>query len=236
MDLDKILTKVKAALINTFGENMEGLMIYGSAAIGDYMPGVSDINLLIILKRVNVLVLNTMREFMKKTGRVLMTPPLIMTKEYIRSSADVFPIEFLEIQEKHRALLGEDVFAGLKISTVNLRHECEHELKGRLLRIRQSYLETRDSARDLRQMLISAHNANFPAFRAALRLKEVKPPLKKEEVTAALAVHFELDAELFHTVKRLRLREIKLNVLTLCSLIERYLIEVERLATIVDRL
>ena len=236
MELDKILHQAQAELKKSFGDDLESLLVYGSAAIGDYTPGVSDINLLVVLKRINIYILDSMRDFMKKMGRAFVTAPLVMTREHIRTSADVFPIEFLEIKEKHRMLIGEDYFADLKIDIKNLRHECEHELKGRVIRIRQSFIEAKGSSHELKELLISAHTANFPAFRTALRLKEVAPPMKKEEVTAALSVHFDLDVDLFHTIKRLRMHEIKLNAGSLRELIGKYLSEVEKLAAIVDRL
>jgi len=236
MDLEKILGQAQTELKQCLGEKMTSLFVYGSAAIGDYLPESSDINLLVVVDEVDLSVLDTMRQFMKKMGKFRLRPPLLMTPEHIKTSADVFPIEFLEIKEKHRMLWGEDYFADLEINTKNLRHECEHELKGRLLRIRQSFLEISDTVRELKELLLSAHNANFPAFRTALRLKQVIPPLKREEVTAALAEHFSLDAELFETVKKLRCNEVKLDGPALRALLEKYLTEVEKLASFVDRL
>jgi predicted nucleotidyltransferase len=236
MELEKLLQKAQAELKLCFGDNLESVLVYGSAAIDDFVPGVSDINLLVVLKRVNIYMLDSVRDFMKKMGRAFATAPLVLTREHIRTSADVFPIEFLEIKEKHRMLLGDDLFIDLVIDNKNLRHECEHELKGRIIRIRQSFMEAKGSSHELKELLISAHAANFPAFRAALRLKEVVPPMKKEEVTAALSVNFDLDVELFHTIKRLRMHEIKLDAKILRDLIGKYLVEVEKLAAIVDRL
>ena len=96
MELDKILHQAQAELKKSFGDDLESLLVYGSAAIGDYTPGVSDINLLVVLKRVNIYILDSMRDFMKKMGRAFVTAPLVMTREHIRTSADVFPIEFLK--------------------------------------------------------------------------------------------------------------------------------------------
>lgn len=236
MNLQKILAQAQQALTRALGQNLEALLVYGSAAVGDYDPKSSDLNLLAILKTVDLESLDLVRRFMKSMGKFRVAAPLLMTREHIRTSTDVFPIEFLEIKEKHRMLLGEDPFTGLDINTRNLRHECEHELKGRLIRLRQSYLEIRDQGRDLKTLLVSAHSANFPAFRTSLRLKQVSPPVKKEAITAALAGNFSLDQELFIKMKLLRLGELKLTPSGLCSLMEKYLIEVEKLAQAVDSL
>jgi predicted nucleotidyltransferase len=236
MALDKILSKVQSELVRNFGDNLESLVLYGSAATADFHPQLSDINLALVLKRIDLYTLDIVKQFLRKTGGRQIKTPLLLTREYIRTSVDVFPIEFLEIKEKHRLLWGEDVFGSLEIDLKNLRHECEHELKGRLMRLRQSFIEVRESSKAIRQLLLAAHQANYPAFRTALRLRKITPPVIKEEVTAALAVNFSLDAELFHALQRLRTHEIKLGVAGLRALVEKYLIEVEKLAAFIDRI
>ncbi len=236
MELQKNIELAQKELNQLFGDNLTGLLVYGSAAGDDYLPGSSDLNLLVVLSTLDLQALDTMRQFLKRMGKVRMPAPLMLTREQIWTSADVFPIEYLEIQEKHRLIQGEDPFAGLEINQKNIRHECEHELKGRLLRLRQSFLEIGANAKHLQALLLSAHNANFPAFRATLRIKQVIPPLKKESVTAALAQHFGLDGELFKTVFQLRVKTLTLDGPGMRAVFEKYLVEVEKLAAIVDRL
>ncbi|MCD4813699.1 hypothetical protein K8S19_08420 [bacterium] len=236
INLEKQLDMAKNTLLEILGENVIAVLVYGSAAVGDYLDKSSDINLLVVLKKIDLSVLDAVRRFVKKMGTAKMTAPLLMTPEHIQTSTDVFPIEFYEIKEKHRMIFGEDIFTGLAIDPKNLRHECEHELKGRIMRIRQRFLEIKDSVPALKQLFLSAHNANFPAFRTALRLKQVDPPVKKEEVTAALAEQFGLDRDCFKTISQMRLGTIKLDVPGLRTLLEKYMIEVQKLAAIVDQL
>lgn len=234
--LDTWLAGAAETLRGLYGENLLGVAVYGSAATGEYVSGVSDVNLVLVLKQVALADLERMREFLRRRHGLRLPVPLLLTPDHIRTSADVFPIEFLEIKEKHRLLWGEDPFARLEISLSNLRHECEHELKGRVLRLRQSYLEAGRGAKPLRQLLLAAHNANYPAFRAALRLKQVAPPVKKEEINAALAGHFQVEAGVLRTLGDLRLARIKLNRAELEALCQQYLDEVSRIADQVDRL
>src|SRR5437667_194921 len=67
--------------------------------------------------------------------------PLFMTKEYVLHSTDVFPIEFTEIKERHRIIFGEDIFKDLDIPFKDMRLLCEQQIKGKLLHLRQAYLE-----------------------------------------------------------------------------------------------
>jgi predicted nucleotidyltransferase len=234
--LELWLAGAPAALRSLYGDNLLGVAVYGSAATGEYLAGVSDVNLVLILKRVELADLERMRGFRRHQHGLRLPVPLMLTPEHIRTSADVFPIEFLEIKEKHRLLWGQDPFAKLRVSLTNLRHECEHELKGRLLRLRQSYLEAGTGAGPLRRLLLAAHNANYPAFRAALRLKRVAPPLTKEEINAALSKHFRVEASVLRRLQDLRGNRIRLNRRELEALCQHYLNEVNRVASQVDRL
>lgn len=236
MELERLLDKAKTLLLETLGEKIKAILVFGSAAVDDYLDQSSDVNLLVVLEKIDLSTLDAVRAVMKKIGHANMAVPLLMTSDHLRTSSDVFPIEFYEIKEKHRILYGEDCFADLKIGSGNLRHECEHELKGRVMRIRQSFLELKDSVPALKTLLLAAHNANFPAFRTALRLKKIAPPIKKEEVTMALADQFGLDRDCFKTMTQLRLNTIKPDVAECRAILEKYLTEVEKLAAIVDQL
>lgn len=234
--LEQWLAGAPEALRSLYGDNLLGVAVYGSVATGEYLPGVSDVNLVLVLRQVALADLERMREFRRRQSGLRLPVPLMLTPEHIRTSADVFPIEFLEIKEKHRLLWGQDPFVKLRVSLANLRHECEHELKGRVLRLRQSYLEAGTGAGPLRQLLLAAHNANYPAFRAALRLKHVPPPVKKEEINSALSKHFRFEAGVLQRLRDLRENRIRLNRRELEALCQQYLYEVSRVASKIDRL
>jgi hypothetical protein len=60
-----------------------------------------------------------------------------MSEEEVHNSADSFPIEFHDMKERRRVLYGLDVIAELKIDSKNYRRQVEHELRSKLLRLRQ---------------------------------------------------------------------------------------------------
>jgi hypothetical protein len=85
-------------------------------------------------------------------------------------------------------------------------------------------------------LLLAAYTANYPAFRTALRLKKVKPPVDQGEILDAVAARFDLDGSVFSRVRQLRRREIRLGAAEITGLFEKYLEEVDKLAQAVDRL
>ena len=60
-----------------------------------------------------------------------------MSEDEVYNSADCFPIEFHDMKERRRVLYGLDVIADLKFDMRNYRTQVEHELRSKLLRLRQ---------------------------------------------------------------------------------------------------
>jgi predicted nucleotidyltransferase len=235
-DMEKIFERLRSETQGLFGEQLVSLSVFGSVATEDFHPGTSDINAVLVLTEVCLPQLQKSQELCRRLKKFRLAAPLVMTEAFIRTSADVFPIEFLEIKEKHRLLAGKDCFSRLKIDLKNLRHECEHELKGRLLRLRQSYMEVGQRPRHLQSLLVAAHNANYPAFRTALRLRKFKPPVEKGAILEAVAEKFDLDASVLLKVRQLRRGELRLGSSEINALFEKYSEEVDKLAQAVDRL
>ena len=201
-DMEKIFDRLRGETQALFGHQLVSLAVFGSAATQDFHPGTSDINAVLVLSEVALPQLQKSQELCRRMKKFRLSAPLVMTEAFIRTSADVFPIEFLEIKEKHRLLAGKDCFSRLKIDLKNLRHECEHELKGRLLRLRQSYIEAERRPRQIQSLLLAAHNANYPAFRTALRLKKAKPPVGQDAILDEVAQRFGLNGSVLSRVRQ----------------------------------
>jgi hypothetical protein len=234
--LEQVLALAQRELQAALGGNLISLTLIGSAAAGDFVPDASDVNLLAVLKRIDLAALDAVRGAHRRFARFRVSTPVLLTPEDLARSGDVFPIEFLEMQEKRRVLVGPDLLAKLKVGVKNLRHECEHELKGRMIRLRESYLELGDHPRRLQALLTAAHAANLPAFRAALRLKRSKPPLAKDEVLERLAAVYRLDRTPFDQIQALHRKQLRLGRGGLRDLFAAYLHEVEKLARVLDRM
>src|SRR5205823_8787058 len=114
----------------------------------DFDPATSDINLLFVLTDLGFDRLTAMAGAFREASRSkpggskdrARYAPLVLTESQIRTSLDVFPLEFLDLHERRSLLAGEDVLAGLEIARHNLRHQCEYELRSKLVGLRQAYL------------------------------------------------------------------------------------------------
>src|SRR5919199_1215043 len=122
----------------THGDNLASVVLYGSAASGDFVQLESDYNLLIALERITPEDLRLAQAPMREWQRLGHPLPVYFTSEELRDAADVFPIEFHQMRRARVVLYGRDPFEGLMISDENLRHQTEYELRSKLLQLRHA--------------------------------------------------------------------------------------------------
>jgi hypothetical protein len=140
--------------------------------------------------------------------------PLVFTHAEWRDAADVFAVEYEDIRAAHRVLAGSDPWDGLTIRPADVRRQVEHELRGKLVRLRQAYAAyARDPAR-LTAVFTASVSGFLTMLRATLRLTGKEAPAAADALVraAAGAIGFPpaaLDAFVMHAQggERLRLAE-----------------------------
>ena len=120
---------------------------------------------------------------------------LFLTRGQLQHSLDVFPIEFLEIKERRLLLEGEDVIAPLQVPSTYLRLQCEHELRGKHLRLRQYLLHNLSKPAALEQQLAASASSFATLFRTLLRLKGEQPSAEPAQVIERIAERYHLDVQ-----------------------------------------
>ena len=86
------------------------MVLYGSAAAGDYVELRSDYNLLIALNRITPEDLRQAQAPMREWRRLGHPLPVYFTVEELSDAADVFPIEFHQMANARIVLFGKDRF------------------------------------------------------------------------------------------------------------------------------
>src|SRR5918912_112071 len=124
----------------THGDNLASVVLYGSAATGEYVELRSDYNILIALRRIAPEDLRLAQAPVREWRRLGHPLPVYFTTEELRDAADVFPVEFHQMRRARVVLYGEDPFASLTIDDSNLRHQTEYELRSKLIQLRRLYI------------------------------------------------------------------------------------------------
>jgi hypothetical protein len=133
--IDPLLADVDAVLGATYTA-----VLFGSAARGDYIPGRSDVNLMLIVARAEHAELARLRPAFTRWRRTMPVPPLVIARDEWLQGSDVFPIEITDLRAAHELLRGPDLVAAVRADPADLRRALEKELRGKLLRLRQRYL------------------------------------------------------------------------------------------------
>src|SRR5438105_2651626 len=188
----------------THGDNLASVVLYGSAASGDFVQIESDYNLLIALYRITPEDLRLAQAPMREWQRLGHPLPVYFTTEELADAADVFPIEFHQMANARVVLSGRDPFEFIKLSDANLRHQTEYELRSKLIQLRRMYIPASVSIEKLCD-LMSDSLASFAAlFRAVLILYGEEAPVAKPDCVRATVRLLKLESAPFERIFEFR--------------------------------
>ena len=223
-------------LSTVLGKNLRAISAYGSATGPDFIPGKSDVNLAVVVDRINEQVLTNLLDTVKWGKKKKIPPPLLVTPGYIETSLDVFPIEFVEIRESQVLLTGDDYFGGLEVKPLEMRLECESQLKAAVLRTRQAYLEIGMTRQGAESVLHASLTSLIPVLRALLRLKGEAVPRRKSDVVKTVGRAFGIDPGCFESILKDKAGDEKIGDREAHEVLAGYLADIEKLADAVDGL
>lgn len=157
-------------VVQAYGKQLEGVLLYGSAVRGEFLPGRSNLNLLLFVSSYDVAVLKKYNGIHKRWSKEQVVVPLFLTEADLQSAASVFPLEYQDIHECHRLLWGQDPFVGFKVDTRHLAGEVLQALRGNLLRVRQRFVEGGGTEEAITILLPLSITALLPILRGVQRL------------------------------------------------------------------
>jgi hypothetical protein len=180
-----------------FGNNLISVIMYGSAVTHEYRPRHSDINTLIFLDTCEI---SDLAKCLGIAGKWLgkkVAIPFFMTKEYIATALDSYPIEFIDMRSNYKVLFGEDVLARFNIKKEHVRLQCERELRGIALHLRREYVRTHNGRVALSLLLAASVKRLLPIFKALLVLNDRQIPKLKSDIIMAVEEQYNLGVSVF---------------------------------------
>lgn len=219
------LQPVRAAL----GQEFVAAYLTGSVLQHGFDPQHSAVNLLVVARALPASVLNAVARALPAQKSPPRVEPLFLTRHQIESSLDVFPIEWVEIQERHLRLEGDDVFGALEVPRTYLRLQCEQELRGKHIRLRQAYLLHHGDAAEMGRALRASASGFATLFRTLLRLCGETPPADPARVIERLAELFKLDTQALLSAHLFRYSTRRYPAGEVLAIHQRFLSEVGKL-------
>ena len=183
------LTELVSRLKTALQDNLKAVVLYGSAATGEFRSGHSDLNILCLVDRADSAALehlHTPAEWWIREGH---PAPLVFTMSELQHSADIFAIELLDMKLSHRILYGDDFLATFEVPLHQHHLQVERELRTGWLRIRQAIVAAPLSNKAHLGIMLESVSPFCTLFRHALMvLGHAMPATKIEAVDAVAAV------------------------------------------------
>ena len=198
MTLDDLVKQLQAV----YGEDLVTAVLYGSAAAGEHIPKRSDYNVLVIVRDLGMSRLDAAAAMARAWSETGSPAPMTLTEAEWRSSADIFPMEYADILERHKVLAGSPPFDGITVDPQYLRLQVEHEAMGKLIQLRQGILMSGGDAKRLVELLPRTLSTFMVIFRSVMRLHSVVPSTDNQQLSRDVAAKAGFDAEPFIAVVR----------------------------------
>lgn len=234
--MERVLNQLVERLRKTYDDRLVSVVLYGSAAVGDHHGRFSDLNILCVLRLVTSRELADSAPIFRWWRELGNPSPLLMSLDEVRTSTDCFPIEFHDIRGRHRILSGEDVVKDLEVDTSFYRAQVEHELRAKLLRLRQKAAGVLGDKELLRSLLSDSLSTFCVLFRHSLLLAGVESGFEKRQVIAKTRERFGIDPSPFEAILDLREGKRKPRDVDPSPLFESYLVQVQTVINAVDQL
>lgn len=229
------LDDLVARLQQAHSGRLVSVILYGSAASGDHHEKFSDLNILCVLTEVTPAALDDSEPIFKWWRARDNPSPLLLSEEEVRNSTDCFPIEFHDMAERRRVLFGKDVIEGLAIDKVFYRAQIEHDLRAKLLRLRQKAAGVLGDPKALLRLMIDSVSSFLVLARHALLVSGLPAGSQKRDVSHHLA-SIGVEPGPFDILLDLREEKRKAAEVEPNDLFARYLKQIEALVGHVDRL
>jgi predicted nucleotidyltransferase len=205
LSTDAQLKELVSRLKDVAATNLESVILYGSAARGDFHPQHSDVNVLCVLRSLAVEELSRIAPVVKWWVDDQEEPaPLFFSVEELRESADVFAIELRDMQDSRRVLFGSDPIAELRLPGNLHRVQVEHELRTALLKLRTAYLAAPQNADALTAVMRKSISSIVTLLRHVIIAFDEEPPSVASEIISRATALTHADAGAFEKVRRLR--------------------------------
>ncbi len=217
---------------------MASVILYGSAAVGDFIAQASDYNLLIALHEIRPKDLRAAHGCLREWRRLGHPVPVYFTVAELKEAGDVFPIEFHQMERARKVLYGDDVLAQVKITDIFLRHQTEYELRSKLLQLRRLYIPASVSTEKLCQLMTESLVSFTALFQAVLLLHGFDSPINKQSIIEATVKHLKIDGQPFEHIFEIRANSASnsLNEVSANQLFSSYMEQIERVIDAVDKI
>jgi predicted nucleotidyltransferase len=226
----EFVTRLRAAA----GENVLSIILYGSAAEGEFHPEYSDLNLLCVVRDASFASLAKIADAVEWWRGKKHHPPLILSSQELNASAGVFSVEFLDMKQRYRVLYGEDVLQALQVPMALHLFQLRYELREKLMLLRQHVLLAGKNNKQLREVMLHSLSSFTTLFRHVLLELGEQGRKHSREAVANLSARMNFDASPFVQLMDVRAGKLDRKQFRVSAVAAQYLDSIEKVAAAVD--
>ncbi len=193
-DPQAVAAKLTAQLRTSFGQELHSVLIFGSVARGEAIPGISDLNILVLLDSLSPPILTRAAPILQRWIRLGNTPPHLYSVPEWAGMRDALAIELADMNDAREVLWGPDPVAVDSVSYTALRLQTEREIRDTLAQLRLRLMVAASGPRDIGALLMSGVPSFSAYVRAVLRLVGEVPSIVSAEAIERGAALIEADA------------------------------------------
>jgi predicted nucleotidyltransferase len=130
------------SLEKALGDELVGILVHGSTVRGEYRPGDSDVDVVVVVKDASFEKLEAISNAMQLARYSARIEAMILTEKEIAGAADCFPLLYDEIKRSHALLAGRDPFAKIEVQDTHRRLRIEQELREAQIRLRRAITDS----------------------------------------------------------------------------------------------
>jgi predicted nucleotidyltransferase len=236
MEAEKQIAEFVERLKQAAGSNLECVVLFGSAASGEFHADFSDINILCVVHELSAATLAALAPTINAWTKNKFPAPLLFSRQELEHSTDVFAIEMLDMSQRHRILYGEDIFASLHVPMNLHRVQLEHNLRTKLLTLRQTYIQASVDASRVRRLMLDSVSNFSTLFRHTLIAMGEHPAASKADNIKKLAERIQFDPAIFLHLLAVRARNARENEIDPSAGFAKYLEGIDKVVQAVDAL
>ena len=170
--------KLARELRTMFGDELWSVVLFGSVPRGEAIPGISDLNVLVLLEGIGPAQLASAAPLVQQWIRGGNSPPHLYSWDEWLGMQDTFAIEIADMKDSREVLHGTDPITTDDIRLGDLRLHAERETRETLLNLRLRMMLSADNPLELGSLLMSGLPSFTAYMRAALRVSGEAPGLQ----------------------------------------------------------
>ncbi len=215
--------KLTAQFRTTFTDELRSVVVFGSLPRGEAIPGVSDLNVLVLLESVAAPSLLRAAPLLQQWIRQGNTPPYVYSWEEWAGMQDTFALEIADMNDAREVMWGADPVTVDAVTYGHLRTQTEREVRDLLLHLRLRLMVDANGPTDVGALLMSGIPSFTAYMRAALRLAGEAPGLVTRPVIERAAALIGADATPMLTAFDARRTTQRLDVAMTDPMVDQYM-------------